>query len=83
LLQFARYGGDQAAFGRKGITGRLHLIRRELSVRKIQLVEGDPEEILARSEEARIAGQITSSPALDPVFSGNFYEAIGEKVVKR
>jgi hypothetical protein len=38
LLQFARYGGDQAALGRKGITGRLHLIRRELIVRKIQLV---------------------------------------------
>ena len=42
-----------------------------------------PEEILARFEEARIAGRITSSPALDPVFSGNFYEAIGEKVVQR
>ena len=28
-------------------------------------------------------GQITSSPALDPVFSGNFYEAVGEKVVRR
>jgi hypothetical protein len=145
LLQFARYGGGQAAFGRKGITGRLHLIRRELIVRKIQLVysnpvpgmedefnewyssrhvheilrvpgylsaqrfrvtrhpiggsgdsgpepfkylalyevEGDPEEILARFEEARIAGRITSSPALDPVFSGNFYEAVGEKVVQR
>jgi hypothetical protein len=44
---------------------------------------GDPEEILARFEEARIAGRITSSPALDPVFSGNFYEAVGDKVVKR
>jgi hypothetical protein len=40
-------------------------------------------EILARFEEARIAGRITSSPALDPVFSGNFYEPIGEKVVQR
>ena len=29
------------------------------------------------------AGQVTTSPALDPVFSGHFYEAIGEKVVKR
>ena len=48
-----------------------------------QRARGDPEEILARFEEARIAGQITSSPALDPVFSGNFYEAVGEKVVKR
>ncbi|MFY9998593.1 MAG: hypothetical protein WAK76_03775, partial [Trebonia sp.] len=37
-----RYGGDQAAFGRKGITGRLHLIRRELIVRKIQLVYSNP-----------------------------------------
>jgi hypothetical protein len=46
-------------------------------------VEGDPEEILARFEEARIAGRITSSPALAPVFSGNFYEAVGEKVVQR
>jgi hypothetical protein len=46
-------------------------------------VEGDPEEILARSGESLNAGQVTSSPALDPVFSGHFYEAIGEKVVKR
>lgn len=46
-------------------------------------VEGDPEEILARFEEARIAGQVTSSPALAPVFSAHFYEAIGDKVVKR
>jgi hypothetical protein len=46
-------------------------------------VEGDPQEILARFEEARIAGQVTGSPALDPVFSAHFYEAIGEKVVKR
>ena len=30
-----------------------------------------------------LSGRITSSPALDPVFSGNFYEAIGEKVVQR
>ena len=27
MCPFARYGGDQAAFGRKGITGRRHLIR--------------------------------------------------------
>ena len=46
-------------------------------------VEGDPEEILARFGESLSAGQITSSPALDPVFSGNFYEAVGEKVVRR
>ena len=45
-------------------------------------VEGDPEEIIARFGEAVSAGQVTSSPALDPVFSGYFYEAIGEKVVK-
>jgi len=46
-------------------------------------VEGDPQEILARFEEARIAGQVTGSPALAPVFSAHFYEAIGEKVVQR
>lgn len=46
-------------------------------------VEGDPAEILARFEEARLAGQVTESPALDPVFSAHFYQAIGEKVVKR
>jgi hypothetical protein len=46
-------------------------------------VEGDPQEILARFEEARVAGQVTGSPALDPVFSAHFYEAIGEKVVNR
>jgi hypothetical protein len=48
-------------------------------VRKIQLVYSNPVPGL----EARIAGRITSSPALDPVFSGNFYEAIGQKVVQR
>jgi len=46
-------------------------------------VEGDPEAILARFGEAVSAGQITSSPALAPVFSAYFYEAIGEKIVKR
>jgi hypothetical protein len=46
-------------------------------------VEGDPEAVLAGFEEALSAGQITSSPALAPVFSAHFYEAIGEKIVKR
>lgn len=46
-------------------------------------VEADPEAILAGIEEARNAGQIPWSPALDPVFSAYFYEAIGEKIVKR
>jgi hypothetical protein len=31
----------------------------------------------------RAGGQVTASPALDPVFSAHFYQAIGEKVVKR
>ena len=36
-------------------------------------------------EILRVPGyrQITSSPALAPVFSAYFYEAIGEKIVKR
>ena len=70
--------GDQAPDRRIGDSGP-----EPFQYLALYEVEGDPEEILARFEEARIAGRITSSPALDPVFSGNFYEAVGEKVVKR
>ena len=56
-------------------------------MRKIQLVYSNPvpgmEDEFNEWYSDRHAGRITSSPALDPVFSGNFYEAIGEKVVKR
>ena len=45
-------------------------------------VEGTPSEILRGIEEARNAGQIPWSPALDPVFSAYFYEPIGERLVK-
>ena len=45
-------------------------------------VEGTPSEILRGIEEARDAGQIPWSPALDPVFSAYFYEPIGERLVK-
>ena len=45
-------------------------------------IDRDPLEILKGIEEARDAGRIPWSPALDPVFSAYFYEPIGEHLEK-
>ena len=65
-------------------------------MRKIQLVYSNPVPGMEDEfnewysdrhvhEILRVPGyrRVTSSPALAPVFSGNFYEAVGEKVVRR
>lgn len=84
MLPFARYGGDHVRSS-EGNSSCAQSSGGPAPFQYLALyeVEGDPEEILARFGESFNAGQITSSPALDPVFSGNFYEAIGGKVVKR
>lgn len=44
-------------------------------------IEGDPADILKGIEQARSAGQIPWSDALDPAFSAYFYEPIGDKIL--
>jgi hypothetical protein len=46
-------------------------------------LEGSAEQVLQGIEQARKAGQIPWSPALDPVFSAYIYEPISDVVRKK
>ncbi|HLH68533.1 MAG TPA: hypothetical protein VKY90_05775 [Candidatus Dormibacteraeota bacterium] len=45
-------------------------------------IDGDPDAVLQAIEEARQAGRIPWSPALDPVFSAYIYEPITQRIEK-
>jgi hypothetical protein len=46
-------------------------------------LEGSAQQVLQGIEQARNAGRIPWSPALDPVFSAYIYEPIGDVVKKK